>query len=274
MKLTNQFSREQLERGVPVSYIKKAAVCLGRQPDSEFWVLNEDVHMDNTGATIPTESSKYIWLGSMIGNRNLPNIAPPFEACYIPMKNSPQVALDKTLLSLKEAVDNNYLSAFFLIASAGMSMHYDYILNIYGMCPTAVAIGPKNTGKSTAAKTALSLIGSPQFFIRDFTSAQTASFSSRKTFPTVFDDPSDIGKIKGIIANSFNSGGRSMSRRATFARSVGIVTLNLDRVKLLCSNFKYVINFLLCIYLFIDFIAGRVAVLFSYHLNTLITLHR
>ena len=243
MNLTNTFCREQLESGVPrVKYTKKAAACLGRQPGSDVWVLNKEVHMNKTGATISTEMSEYIWLGGMIGNRSLPNIAPPFDACYIPNKTSPQIALDNTLSSLKEAVDNNYVSAFFLIASAGMSMHYECIQEVYGMCPTVVAIGPKNTGKSTAAKTTLSLIGTPQFFIRDFTAAQTATLNSRKTFPTVFDDPSDIGKIKGMIDNSFNRGARSTSRSTSVARSVSIVTLNLDRLKLLCSNFKYVLQ--------------------------------
>ncbi len=52
---------------------------------------------------------------------------------------------------------NNYVSAFFLI-SAGMALHYELILEKYGMCPLPVAVGPKNTGKSTAARTALALL--------------------------------------------------------------------------------------------------------------------
>ena len=174
----------------------------------------------------------------MIGNRNLTNVAPPTDAASVPLKTEPLVALDRTLACLQKAVDNNFIPAFFVIASAGMAMHYETIQEIYGMCPTAVGIGSKNTGKSTAAKTALALIGTPQFFVREFTSAQTAILNSRKTFPTIFDDPSDIPKIKTMIDNSFNAGARSTSRHTAVSRSVGIVTLNLDRMKLLCSNFK------------------------------------
>ena len=240
MNLTNTFCREQVEQGMDrVQYIKKAAVCLGRQPDSNVWVLNDKVHLDTSGKQIPTDMSEYIWLGSMIGNRrNLSNVAPPSDAAMIPMKEQPKVALDRTLTSLKEAVDNNFVSAFILIASAGMSMHYESILEKYGMCPTPVGVGRKNTGKSTAAKTALALIGTPQFFVREFTSVQTATMNSRKTFPTVFDDPTDIPKVKAMIDNSFNAGARSTSRNTSVSRCVGIITINLDRMKSLCSNYK------------------------------------
>ena len=71
-------------------------------------------------------------------------------------------------------------------------MHYESIIETYGMCPTAVAVGPKNTGKSTAGRTALALLGTQQFFVREFTATQPSIMSSRKTFPTVYDDPDDI----------------------------------------------------------------------------------
>ncbi len=106
------------------------------------------------------------------------------------------------------------------------------------MCPTPVAVGPKNTGKSTAAKSALALLGTPQFFVRDFTATQTSALNSRKTFPSIYDDSSDIGKVKSMIDNSFNAGARCTSRSTTVARSVGIVTINTDRLRALCSNFK------------------------------------
>ena len=99
----------------------------------------------------------------------------------------------------------------------------------YGMCPTPVAVGSINTGKSTSAKTALSLLGTPQFFIREFTSAQTSLLSSRKTFPTVFDDPDDV---KSFIDNCSTAGARATSRLVRVSRSTAVITLNLD------SNYK------------------------------------
>ena len=55
-------------------------------------------------------------------------------------------------LCLQQPVHNNFTPAFFVIASAGMAVHYDAVIEKYGMCPVPVAIGVKNTGKSTAAQ--------------------------------------------------------------------------------------------------------------------------
>ncbi len=99
----------------------------------------------------------------MIGNRKLPNVAPAHDAAIVPQKMTAQQALDNTLICLKQAVNNNFVAAFMLLASGGLAMHYETILSVYGMCPTPVAVGPKNTGKSTAAKCALALLGTPHF---------------------------------------------------------------------------------------------------------------
>ncbi len=241
MNLTNEFCQTQMELGIPkVRYVKRAAECLGQQPGSRVWVMNEEVHLDENGDHIPISDSEYIWLGPMISNRSLANVAPASHAALIPLRCSPKTALDRTLTCLKQAVDNNFVPAFFVIAAAGMAVHYEAVMEKYGMCPTPVAIGFKNTGKSTAARTALALLGTPQFFIREFTAAQTSVLGSRKTFPTVFDDPDDLSKVKSLIDTSFNAGARATVRSTAVSRSTGLITVNLDRMKQLCSNYKYV----------------------------------
>ena len=151
---------------------------------------------------------------------------------------TPQIAFNTTLHALKEAVGNNFLAAFTILGAGAMGLHYEQIISTYGMCPTPVAIGPKNTGKSTASKTLLALLGTPQFFIRDFTATAPSILNSKKTFPTVFDDPSDISKVKALIDDTFNQGGRGTSKTTIVSRSLGIVTVNLDRLGRLCSNYK------------------------------------
>lgn len=137
MVLTNEFCRQQMELNVPkVHYIKRAAECLGQQPGSHIWVMNEEVHLDENGDRIPIHESEYIWLGPMITNRSLPNVAPASDAAFIPSLSSPKAALDRTLTCLKQAVDNNYIPAFFVIAAAGMAVHYQAVMDKYGMCPT------------------------------------------------------------------------------------------------------------------------------------------
>lgn len=97
----------------------------------------------------------------MLSGRTLANVAPSSDATSVPMHSSPLNAFETTQKSLKTAVDNNYLPAFFVIPSAAMALHYKLVMENYGMCPTPVAIGFKNTSKITAARTSLALLGTP-----------------------------------------------------------------------------------------------------------------
>ena len=210
MKMTTAFCREKSEQSTPkIEYIKKAAVCLGRQPGSKEWVLSTDAHINNEdGEFLPPERREYVWLGDMVGNRILKNIALPSDAASISTDADPNDVFDETLIALKEAVNNNFVPAFTILGSAAMGMHYEAIHTVYGMCPSPVAVGHKHTGKSTAARTALALLGTPHFFVRDFTSTAPSVLNSRKTLPTVFDDPDEIHFVKSLIDDTFNKGGR------------------------------------------------------------------
>ena len=94
------------------------------------------MQFDETGNRIPTSDSDYIWIGGMIGNRNLPNVAPAVNAAIIPFKVLPQRALDNTLSCLKEGVDNNFIPAFFIIASAATMLGYTGLEAINNHRPT------------------------------------------------------------------------------------------------------------------------------------------
>lgn len=238
MKITTDFCRRQKAIGrSKTEYVKNAAECLGRQPQSNVWILNSDVHTNENGEVIPQLQRDYIWLGSLIKNRKLSNVALATDAAVV-TPGDPYFTFAATLRALKAAVGNNYMPAFMLIAAGSMGMHYESVMDTYGMCPTPIAIGPKNAGKSTAATTLLSLMGTPQFFVRSFTATAPGILNSRKTFPTVFDDPDDLTKVKALIDDAFNRGIRSTSKESTVTKAIGIVTLNLDRMNKLCSNYK------------------------------------
>ena len=61
-------------------------------------------------------------------------------------------------------MSNNFAAAFLTLGAGAIGMHYEKNPEKYGMCPTPVLIGPKNTGKSTAARTLLSILGIPLFY--------------------------------------------------------------------------------------------------------------
>jgi hypothetical protein len=63
--------------------VKRAAECFGKQPESNVWILNENTHLNEDGEIIPAAESEYIWIGGMIGNRRLPNVAPAQDAAFV-----------------------------------------------------------------------------------------------------------------------------------------------------------------------------------------------
>ena len=77
MNMTNSFCREQLRQEIPkVQYIKKAAFCLRKQPDSDIWVLNDKIQLTGSGIKVAQEESQFIWLESETGNC-LQQVMPP-----------------------------------------------------------------------------------------------------------------------------------------------------------------------------------------------------
>ena len=47
--------------------VKKAAECLGRQPNSNTWVMNEKIHIDLDGNLIPLHNQEYNYLAGKLG---------------------------------------------------------------------------------------------------------------------------------------------------------------------------------------------------------------
>lgn len=155
MNITTRFCREQ--RGRPKSeYIKKAAEC---QPN---WVMNDNIHIDLDSNLIPVRDQEYIWLGSLVCSRKLTNVALSSDAALV-TDGDPYEAAYSTLSAFKKAVSNNFVATFTVLGAFGMAIHYDAVLDGYGMCPTPVVIGKKNTGKSTIALTAIHMCGIPHF---------------------------------------------------------------------------------------------------------------
>jgi hypothetical protein len=75
MNMTTAFCRAKRNTVEKHEYVKTAAECLGRQPDSKVWVMSRDTQIDEDGEFIPVDQQQYIWLGDIIGNRVLKNVA-------------------------------------------------------------------------------------------------------------------------------------------------------------------------------------------------------
>ena len=54
---------------------------------------------------------------------------------------------------------NNFVHSFFYIARGVMLIQYAYCQETFQQCPAPIAVGPKRTGKATAVKVFLYLVG-------------------------------------------------------------------------------------------------------------------
>ena len=79
------------------------------------------------------------------------------ETCVLSSSHS--LPLPRLLFLLKVVMKHNFISSLFVIAGAIMAVHYTAVVRVNSGCPCLLALGPSETGKSTAIKVALSLAG-------------------------------------------------------------------------------------------------------------------
>ena len=148
-----QYLQRSIEEQLPS---KKAVVCSGMQPDGTC-VINRETFLSSDGAIINSDESQYIWLNKELLSDNekiksidiSPNI-------LLPLSTEP---LEDLVATLEIISKHNFHSCLVIISGMIMAFHYSTIKELYGGCPVVVAMGPSETGKSTAIRAALALFG-------------------------------------------------------------------------------------------------------------------
>jgi len=112
--------------------------------------------------------------------------------------------MDTLLKCLKETVKGNFIPAFLFVGGAAMLSHFEAIFQVQSsaqpLCPTPVAIGPKNIEKTTAVSTVTGMLGMPSHFhIHDMTDVEASEQMVWKTFPSILDDPDDMKTVKKML---------------------------------------------------------------------------
>ena len=87
-------------------------------------------------------------LGSISPKEVIPHISMPLDT----------IVLSTVMEKIRCVMRHNFFSSVLVVAGAIMSMHYTTILR-YGGCPTTIAVGESETGKSTSIRIGLSLMG-------------------------------------------------------------------------------------------------------------------
>ena len=136
--------------------IRKAVTRIGQQHGTELWVLGEGVHIDAQGTLVPTEEQVYMWLNWSV-EQGLSNVSMKevIPTIILPLSTT---ILHRAVELLHAIMKHNFIPAILMVAGGVMALHYSTIIQSNG-CPTIIANGPSQTGKSTAMNVALSVMG-------------------------------------------------------------------------------------------------------------------
>ena len=136
--------------------IRKAVTRIGQQPEKELWVLDENVQIDSQGVLVPQSEQVYTWLGWSVqqglGNVSLKEVLPTI---LTPLGTT---ILARVIELLRTVLKHNFILGILMVAGGVMALHYSTIIQCSG-CPTVIANGVSQTGKSTALAVALSIMG-------------------------------------------------------------------------------------------------------------------
>jgi hypothetical protein len=120
-----------------------------------------------------------------------------------------------------------------------MLTHYEYNLDKYQQCPTPLAVGPKGTGKTTASKVFLSIVGlQRKNLVGKMTEVEAATHCSKSSFPYVYDDPDNVAEVKRLINSTFNGQLRVTSKECHAPRTGCMFTINQGRLARLLTDFQ------------------------------------
>lgn len=130
--------------------VVKAAQMGGEQACGKVWIMGSHLQLDDNGMEIDEERYKYIWYSP----------AALSQTSLLPIIKMPLTSnvLRELVSHLASVMKHNFISSLLILAGGVMQLHYSK-LQLLGGCPIIVAQGRSETGKSTALRTALALLG-------------------------------------------------------------------------------------------------------------------
>ena len=149
---------------------------------------------------MPDSTSTYIWIGHL---HTGPSIASRDSACRIskPLGRNSMVAM---IDQLEVVMNHNFFPALLVLGSTALALHYTAILDKCLYCPVPLIFGGPGTGKSTALRCGLSLLGCMRRMFSKGTKEKYASLCCNTTLPLVIDDPRSQNTISDLVISLYN----------------------------------------------------------------------
>ena len=138
------------------------------------------------------------------------------------------------VVRLLQCCKHNALSALLTVSGVLMAFHYITIVSLWGGCPISVAFGPSETGKSTAIKLGLAMVGMDES--AKYVSGSTSFFLERSSLamlPFGIDDPPEPNskstlKPSDVIVSIYNGAKTANMKRNLTLHSCPVFASNYD----------------------------------------------
>ena len=216
--LTCSFQDQQLSEYIQIKYrsagplpVKKAVQHVGKQ-DQSLWVMGPNVHIDSLGNLIDKNNSPYVWIGHLYSG---PGVAPQATACNINLPLSVE-PLSLMLEGLKQIMQHNYYPSLMVLGACTMAFHYLTIQAKFGNCPIPIIFGLPRTGKTTALRCGLSMMGIAESqFWSGRSKEKYLQLCCDSYLPLGIDDPRSKASISDLCMALFNSAQEGTISRGT-----------------------------------------------------------
>ena len=191
--------------------LKIAVDKVGPQKDGT-WVFGPGIYVSLQGNLLNDAESSHIWIGHLFDG---PGIAPQYSACRIEMPLSID-PLRELFEHVRKVMKHNFYPCVMAIACGALALHYNTILDKFLFCPVPLLYGDSGTGKTTALRCALSLMGiSEQRFYSRGTTQKYVELCCDGILPLAIDDPYSVNAISELTIALFNGAKEGTIKRGT-----------------------------------------------------------
>jgi len=190
-----------------------AAACIGRQPGSKVWILNNTLQINHNGIVIDPNQQSYIWISDKIASLRGLHVDNSEQLAFLanseiqhrvqlPLSNEP---FRSALGLLRNMMGCNFMPAVITLAAVPMNIHFEYFQSKFDISPVVVLVGHPQSGKTTSLRVAAALTGSPGDQFSEVTDAYAAKRLSESTMGLIIDDSSSSKSVSNMTIRQFNN---------------------------------------------------------------------
>lgn len=177
------------------SWIHKIQV-IGRQPDSDVYVLGPNAIFDSNGNVLCTDECDVVWVSDIVSGEG---VASYNLVCDV---LTPMSVLFEVL---PKVFKHNTAPAMLMLGTACMTFHYGIVLSTKKCFPVPLASGCSGTWKTLALRCALALYGAHNKHVYQHCTLQYyTSRCSGSSIPFGIDDPSHSKELGELMLSVFN----------------------------------------------------------------------